>query len=653
MYKGRFLFLLMALAALAGGCAAKATHLIERYKDVTPARFEGAVAVTLLGTEDLKMNESGDEIVLKSFQRVKIMDRTAMDCDQGSRTCRVGRSACYMDELEEVDDVKSRLITPEGEVIEVDTEDMRNLSSSHPMYPEANYRCWVWDVKGAVPGAIIEDSYTTTTRNAWFFLPFGTVSRDPILEARYTLDAPATMKFRWKNYNTDIQPTEKKVGDRIVRTWEAKQVPAYVPEEHSVSWREFLPWVDIFPEINPVFGKVTTWKDMGDSWLKLIKPQREVTPAVQEVADEIAKNCKTDTDKVRELWRYMNENIRYVARGKGLGGIVPLSAHVVCSKKYGDCKAVGSFISVVSKLLGLAADPVLIAVRQATGPHDPDFPSWAFPHAIARVEADGKVYWLDATARTFDYKTIPSSDQGSSVLVAREGASYLATTPIQPPESNQGIMKNVYLPGPDGSVAVSSELVMTGNYAARFRGASFAYTPDRWKKLIEQMVSSQYSQAEIQEQSYEGKEDNNLPFTMRIKAKMPKALQPAGRGVSFEVKPLLGSDMADYFKLTKRRTPLDLGMLFLSRIRSEVQIPKGMQPAGLPKNVIMDTEWVKVERLTQIENDRVVTEYTGSFKKLRIEPEKYVEARKACLKAIDGASFVLIFEPEKKKKKNA
>ena len=42
MDKGKVL-LILAVAALAAGCAASGKALIEQYKDVTPTRFEGAV----------------------------------------------------------------------------------------------------------------------------------------------------------------------------------------------------------------------------------------------------------------------------------------------------------------------------------------------------------------------------------------------------------------------------------------------------------------------------------------------------------------------------------------------------------------------------------------------------------------------------------
>jgi hypothetical protein len=152
----------------------------------------------------------------------------------------------------------------------------------------------------------------------------------------------------------------------------------------------------------------------------------------------------------------------------------------------------------------------------------------------------------------------------------------------------------------------------------------------------------------VLEQSFSGKENNDEPFVVKIKARIKKALQPSGRGVSVEVKPFMASSLIDYFKLPKRRYPMEMSYKSAKTHRFEVVIPEGMQPAGLPKNITTNNEYLEFERLSQIENNRVVTEIRGKIKVLQIPPEKYPEARKVFQKYWDDSTFVLMFEPNKK-----
>ena len=651
------ILLVLALAALAAGCAAKGKAIVEQYKDVTPTRFEGAVAVVLEDRQTSKVFGKGDEYVVEGFKRVKLLDRRALDCGENAPNCRLTEAICYKEGFEEIEMIEARTITPEGEVIEINKDDMSDRTWTTWNFPEEDQRCWVWQMKGAAPGSIFEIRH----RSRWTKvlgpggLWFG--SRDPVLEASYTLDAPADYQYRWKTYHIDIQPTEKKEGDRIIRTWTARDVPPMQYEYGMIAPDDVIPKLIIanerisaFVEVSEKCASIKSWEDLGHCKAELYKEKQEVTPEVKAIVEKIAKTAKTETEKVKAVWKWMNDNVRYVGLESGLGGWVPLSAHVVCTKKYGDCKAVGGLISVLCRELGLKADPVTIGTRLQLGKLDLEFP-WVFlfNHVIARVEADGKVYWLDATYRNTDYKTTPYNDQGVHVIIVRPGAPFVDYIPIQPPESNTADVHMVFSPDGNGDMIADFTESTTGNIAGYFRRASHDLVGDKWNRAIENWAARSYTQLTILEQSFKGKEDNNEPFVIKIKAKIKNALQPAGRGVSFEVKPfLIGS--IDYFKLPKRRYPME--MLYKSAIkhRYEVEIPEGMEPAGLPKNLSVKNEYVEYERLSQIEGNRVVTEFREKIKVIRIPPDKYPEARKVWHKFWDDSFYILMFEPVKEKK---
>jgi len=171
-------------------------------------------------------------------------------------------------------------------------------------------------------------------------------------------------------YHIDLQPTEKKEGDRIIRTWTARDVAPMQFEDGMVAPDDVIPKlvvanerISAFVEVSEKCASIKSWEDLGHCKADLYEKQQEVTPEVKAVAEQIAKTAKTETEKVKAVWKWMNENVRYVGLEKGLGGWVPLSAHVVCTKKYGDCKAVGGLISVLCRELGLKADPIAIGTR--------------------------------------------------------------------------------------------------------------------------------------------------------------------------------------------------------------------------------------------------------------------------------------------------
>jgi len=644
------------LGGLVAGCATSGKAVIEQYQSVTPTRFEGAVAVVLEDRAVSTVDDQGESLVQEGFRRIKILDRKALDCGPEAPNCKTQRHVCYNETFDKIELLEARTITPEGEVIPVPRDEMVDRTFTTWNQPDSDLRCFVWSVKGATPGSIFEERWRIRSTKIMIVGYMFFQDLDPVLEMTFTVDAPADYPYRWKVSNADIQPTEEKVGNRLRRTWTAREMAPIIPEPGMVAPDDVQAKLMVVNENLSAYGefptcrKIKTWEDLGTCWQEMLVKQQEITPIVKAVADEIAAKATTETEKLKAVWQYLNKNVRYVALSRGLQGLIPLSAHVVCDKKYGDCKAVAGLISVLCRAVGLKADPVIIGTRSERGAVDLDLPGpFQFNHSIARVEADGKVYWMDATTRTFDHATIPDADQGVDVVVARPGAPFLDKVPVQPPEANVSETKVSFTPAAEGAMSLELDMRSTGNFAGRFRAGAFEMTTDQVKQWLEGMLSETYPGASLLEQSISGREDNELPMGVRLKASLPKAMQSSGTGLTFEVRQPLGIGTFGYFNLPKRRYALDLDFLRTYETRFEVQIPAGMQPAGLPRNVMLDSEFLKLERLSQIENDRLVTEYKLVVKMLIIPADKYLSAREAFLKAQDASKFVVLFEPAKQK----
>lgn len=647
----------LSLLVLVGGCATSGKALVEQYQDVTPSRFEGAVAVVLENRAQARVDDRGESMYQEVFQRIKLLNRKALDCGPDAPNCRLERAVCYNETWDQVEFINVRTITPEGDVLTMDKDDMSDRTFTTWAIPDQDQRCFVYRVKGAAPGAIIEEHYRIRSRKILGVGGFWFQDRDPVIEAVYTLDTPVDYAYKWKVKNIDIKPEEHRQGNRLVRVWKAHDVPPLVTEHNMIAPDDVAAQVKIANQKIAAFGdfpaclEIKTWEDMGRCWIQMIESRQQVTPAIKDVIEKIAAETKTETDKVKAVWKYMNENVRYVGLERGLAGFIPLSAGVVCSKKYGDCKAVAGLISVLCRGLGLRADPILIGTRPQLGDLDVDLPGpFHFNHSIARVEADGKVYWLDATGRYDSFDTTQYRNQGVHVVVGNPEKPFLDEIPVQPPEQNSSSTRAVFSYGGDGTLQLELKRVTTGNTASMLRARAYQYNAKQWRDWIEGYLADSYPQIRVIEQSYQGKEHNDDHFVITIKAKLPKALQPAGKGVSFQVKEFFPSSAFDDFTLPKRRYALDMGLLWLRKSRFEVQIPQGMDVAGMPRNLEYQDEFVELERLSQIEGDRVVTQLTWKNKQLIVPPEKYQQARKAFQKVLDATSFVVMFEPVKKKK---
>jgi transglutaminase-like putative cysteine protease len=92
--------------------------------------------------------------------------------------------------------------------------------------------------------------------------------------------------------------------------------------------------------------------------------QQPTDKALVTLVDEITKDNKTDLEKVRSIYYWTQQNIKYIAFEYALGGFIPREANDVFNKKYGDCKDNSSILYEMLKVAGLKGHLTWIGTRE-------------------------------------------------------------------------------------------------------------------------------------------------------------------------------------------------------------------------------------------------------------------------------------------------
>ena len=71
----------------------------------------------------------------------------------------------------------------------------------------------------------------------------------------------------------------------------------------------------------------------------------------------------TDEAKARRIYKWVQQNIKYVAFEDGMEGFIPRDASLVCSRRYGDCKDMASILTKMLQYSGVEACFVWIGTR--------------------------------------------------------------------------------------------------------------------------------------------------------------------------------------------------------------------------------------------------------------------------------------------------
>ena len=120
--------------------------------------------------------------------------------------------------------------------------------------------------------------------------------------------------------------------------------------------------------------EIETWEDVAEWFHKLAEPQIKAGKGVKELASTLTRGVENEEDKLRIIYEWVRDKIRYVAVDIGIGGYQPHPAEEVLGKRYGDCKDMTTLLCSLAREAGLEAYEAIVSTWQQGIP-DTSLPS--------------------------------------------------------------------------------------------------------------------------------------------------------------------------------------------------------------------------------------------------------------------------------------
>ncbi|MDD6210434.1 MAG: transglutaminase-like domain-containing protein [Bacteroidales bacterium] len=136
---------------------------------------------------------------------------------------------------------------------------------------------------------------------------------------------------------------------------------------------------------------------------------------ISEFAKKITSHCKTEEEKIAEIFSWVQNNIRYVAIVDGLAGYVPDDAQEVLRKKYGDCKGMSNLLKSLLCAEGFDARLTWVGVDNTELLREIPLPR--ADHMICTLFYRGEKIFLDATVQYMIPGEYPHTIEGKTVLI--------------------------------------------------------------------------------------------------------------------------------------------------------------------------------------------------------------------------------------------
>jgi hypothetical protein len=179
-------------------------------------------------------------------------------------------------------------------------------------------------------------------------------------------------------------------------------------------------------ELDPAvaWSDVQTYVAVGEpqTWEDLVRAEAEIVASrVQHIPlNTVAGAHDPPSQKLRAIYRFVSDEIRYVGFEHGTGAVVPRHARTTLERRFGDCKDKVTLFLSLALAAGLDAYPVLVS-SQRYDPRNLEAPSWRwFDHMIACVDGiESEPVCLELTTRNADVGELPSGLHGAVALDLR------------------------------------------------------------------------------------------------------------------------------------------------------------------------------------------------------------------------------------------
>ena len=287
-------------------------------------------------------------------------------------------------------------------------------------------------------------------------------------KGRYQVMTDAQNPVYHRVLNLPLEPKEVELKDGTGLSWTVENLTAKTREPYADEATIF-PRVVVSPESFPIEnfrGSMKSWEAFGKTIERLNTGADNLDPATLKKMEELTAGIEDVGERVRLVYEYLQQNVRYVSVQIGIGGWKTFDAAYVDENKYGDCKALSYYTRSLLKGAGIEAHPVLIHSGEVPPELSDDFvDATAFNHMILYVPATDQ--FLECTSKQYPAGYVGSGNDDRDVLVVTpEGGKIMRTPTVGEDLEAQTATIEIK---PEGGALIRGSVHHTGESHERYR----------------------------------------------------------------------------------------------------------------------------------------------------------------------------------------
>lgn len=568
-----------------------------------------AIPKDLLNDANAVMRVYERSIKLNSIKDMRITTRYAITILNEAGSKHAGFYE-YYDQLREIKSIKGTLYDVSGKQVrklkqseikdESAVSDFSLMEDDRSKRHDFYHRIYPYTVEYEV-----EVRATQT-----FFIPHWMPQDDILLsvqESRLSITVPTDYQLRYKQFNYKGVPTETAGKGEKTYSWEVKNLVALENEPMAAALRYRTTMVYLAPSdfsYGSYTGKMNSWEDFGKFIRTLNNGRDQLPEKTKNEVHALTDDVKDQKEKIRRLYRYMQERTRYISIQLGVGGFQPFDATYVSTKGYGDCKALSNYMYALLKEAGIRSHYILVQAGQGRNELVEDFAVNQFNHAILCVPTSKDTVWLECTSQISPFGYLGDFTNNRPVLLIDEEGGKLVRTPDYRMELNQQNRLFKAVISEEGHLKGSSHTQLTGMQQDWYHGFVHSVSPERQLEILKGRLN--LPSYDINKFHY-----NEFPDAQPVPAMdellditAPNYASISGKRL-FIVPNVLNRSGIKLEEKETRKSPIRLSDPYRDVDTVEITIPNGYTPESVFKDVSLESPFGKYTASAKVEGNKI------------------------------------------------